>query len=226
MVCYIVPMNYYCSIAIIALIAILGGIVSVVPPIKKSYKFILAAGFIVLGILGAYFTIQADKEREIIFKKQMEETIQNIFDANIEKLTLNAGENIIKPPRQIENESKSFLKNILSRHPGIIKIEVIYKDDEALRFAQEWYSLLKASKWEASMETFIEPGPSLRGILIKFHGDLLPPGTKIDFSKNPSLDDLVTSIVINSKGDISDIKLLSNPTTPKNIISLRIGINP
>ena len=81
-----------------------------------------------------------------------------------------------EPPRRIPRDKWNDLKGIVSKWPGRVKVSAIQGNNEAYRFAQDWYDLLQESGWamlDKNVRVFISLGPLDPGILFRLRGEPL-----------------------------------------------------
>ena len=78
-----------------------------------------------------------------------------------------------EPPRRIPRDKWTPLKEVLGKWPGRVSVSAVQGNNEAHRFAQDWYDLLKESGWtmlDEKVRVFISVGPLDPGILFRMHG--------------------------------------------------------
>jgi len=82
------------------------------------------------------------------------------------------------PPRRIPPDKRAEIVAILKRRPAKISVSAIQNNDEAYQFAQDWYDAFKAAGWtmmDDKVRVFMIVGRPGRGILIRLHGETVPP---------------------------------------------------
>ncbi|MCU1299784.1 MAG: hypothetical protein JWQ87_68 [Candidatus Sulfotelmatobacter sp.] len=100
------------------------------------------------------------------------------------------------PSRRIPPEKRTEMVAILARHPATISVSAIANNAEAFQFAQDWYDAFKSAGWimkDAAVRGLLG-GVSERGILVTFHGETIPPGTRSDVREDSSAGAIVLSI--------------------------------
>jgi hypothetical protein len=83
------------------------------------------------------------------------------------------------PERRILQEQKNSLIVFLAEFHSKIRVSAAANDAESYQFAQDWYEVLKAANWQMqdnSVRSMLFTGTPQRGILMKFHGEPVPPG--------------------------------------------------
>jgi hypothetical protein len=193
----------------------------------------VAALGIVLGGVSQFHTYKiekAEKDASLARANALQDRLDSMDETDkktesiLERLTITTSS--IKLDRKIEIENKPQLIAFLSKYPGIIKIEAQQGDNEAIKYAQEWCDLLRASGWKIKndyVSAAIQPKSFLPGILIKFHGDVVANGTKITIPANTPLNVLYRAI---SQVDKSNIAIAPDPSIPIDVILLQVGMNP
>ncbi|MGD1210941.1 MAG: hypothetical protein ABR973_06240 [Candidatus Acidiferrales bacterium] len=83
------------------------------------------------------------------------------------------------PPRRIPPDKRDEIVALLGRRPAKASVVAIADNAEAFDLAQDLYDVLKAAGWTMVDETvsvFMVVGRPERGMMIKVHGETVPPG--------------------------------------------------
>jgi|ERR1022692_1478986 hypothetical protein len=103
------------------------------------------------------------------------------------------------PARHIPPDKLDEITKILAGHPAKIRISAIQDNPEAYEFAEDWFGVLKAARWEIlddMIRVFSWVGKPRLGLVVKVHGSPFALGEKIE----PPPKDTALSALVDSFG--------------------------
>jgi hypothetical protein len=142
------------------------------------------------------------------------------------QVTIQQGQPVL-PPRRISAESKPEIIRILSEKSGKVRVSAITGDPESFDFAQDWFDVLKAAKWEMAdqiVRAFIISGRPWTGVNLQIHGTPVLPGGSVQMSNDSATGHLARVLQLTT--DLKDIT--ANPTleVAEGYVEVQIGPHP
>ena len=129
-------------------------------------------------------------------------------------------------PRRIPSDKRAEIVATLARRPAKISVSAILHDAEAYQFAEEWYDAFKAAGWtmmDDRVRVFTIVGKPESGILIRLHGETVPPGRPVATPRNTPAGLIVESL---EKLKIPQVWVQRYPDMPQDQLSFEVSERP